>query len=288
MPSVFDTSKCSMSSIGALPSDTIKLIDDCKVTEVPPAIYDIPDLSFETPVFPSGVEGPQGRTGVDGSAWHSGAGLPPSELGSWGDYYLNTGIDGLGKGDVYRKTKDGWTYVTTLSGGGGGGPENCPRVSNVTCTANMLVVTYQLACETTEMPELSGNCPIGAPVGSILMWTQETLPTGWLECDGGAFDPVEYPDLFDLYGNNQLPDLRAAFVRGRGGVADALNPFGANYPYKTGVPINPFFVPAGGAVGGGVAVVASAVVTGGVAVTGGDSETVPTHKVLIYMVKAAT
>ena len=137
----------------------------------------------------------------------------------------------------YRAAPDGMSVMEFIKSGGGGGPENCPRVSNVTCTANMLVVTYQLVCEEVPEPELQGNCPVGAPVGSILMWTQEPIPTGWLECNGGTFDPLDYPELFDLYGNNNLPDLRSAFIRGRGASAGALNPFGAsNYPFKTARP----------------------------------------------------
>lgn len=192
--------------------------------------------------------------------------------------------------------------------GGGGGPENCPRVSNVTCTANMLVVTYQLACEETTAPELQGNCPVGAPVGSILMWTQEPIPTGWLECNGSTFNAVDYPELFDLYGNNILPDLRSAFIRGRGPAAGTLNAFGTIYPYKTGAPVTPFTVSTapdhthptapGSAIntGGGGTTLSGYTNSGTTGaggshthtITGGDTETVPAHKVLIYIVKAAT
>jgi hypothetical protein len=211
----------------------------------------------------------------------------------------------------YRAAPDGMSVMEFIKSGGGGGPENCPRVSNVTCTANMLVVTYQLACEEVPEPELQGNCPVGAPVGSILMWTQEPIPTGWLECDGGTFDPLDYPELFDLYGNNNLPDLRSAFIRGRGATADPLNPFGAsNYPFKTARPsgISPFTTNTvadhthsngtGSSIntgGGGSTLSGYQQGTTGAAgshshtiTTGGDNETVPEHRVLIYIVKGAT
>ena len=211
----------------------------------------------------------------------------------------------------YRAAPDGMSVMEFIKSGGGGGPENCPRVSNVTCTANMLVVTYQLVCEEVPEPELQGNCPVGAPVGSILMWTQEPIPTGWLECNGGTFDPLDYPELFDLYGNNNLPDLRSAFIRGRGATADPLNPFGAsNYPFKTARPsgASPFTTNTvadhthsngtGSAIntgGGGSTLSGYQQGTTGAAgthshtiTTGGDNETVPEHRVLIYIVKGAT
>lgn len=211
----------------------------------------------------------------------------------------------------YRAAPDGMSVMEFIKSGGGGGPENCPRVSNVTCTANMLVVTYQLVCEEVPEPELQGNCPVGAPVGSILMWTQEPIPTGWLECNGGTFDPLDYPELFDLYGNNNLPDLRSAFIRGRGASAGALNPFGAsNYPFKTARPsgASPFTTNTvadhthsngtGSAIntgGGGSTLSGYQQGTTGAAgthshtiTTGGDNETVPEHRVLIYIVKGAT
>ena len=211
----------------------------------------------------------------------------------------------------YRAAPDGMSVMEFIKSGGGGGPENCPRVSNVTCTANMLVVTYQLVCEEVPEPELQGNCPVGAPVGSILMWTQEPIPTGWLECNGGTFDPLVYPELFDLYGNNNLPDLRSAFIRGRGASAGALNPFGAsNYPFKTARPsgASPFTTNTvadhthsngtGSAInegGGGSTLSGYQQGTTGAAGThshtitsGGDNETVPEHRVLIYIVKGAT
>ena len=211
----------------------------------------------------------------------------------------------------YRAAPVGMSVMEFIKSGGGGGPENCPRVSNVTCTANMLVVTYQLVCEEVPEPELQGNCPVGAPVGSILMWTQEPTPTGWLECNGGTFDPLDYPELFDLYGNNNLPDLRSAFIRGRGATADPLNPFGAsNYPFKTARPsgASPFTTNTvadhthsngtGSAIntgGGGSTLSGYQQGTTGAAgthshtiTTGGDNETVPEHRVLIYIVKGAT
>ncbi len=221
-------------------------------------------------------------------------------------------IDSLGVLFPGQTTADG-----DNCGKGGGtvaGPENCPRVSNVTCVANMLVATYQLACETVSEPELLGTCPKGAPVGSIVMWAKEPLPTGWLECNGAEFDATEYPELFDLYGDNITPNLNGMFVRARGGNAGALNPFNTAgsalstqpYGWKTAAPRTPFTVSTapnhthtnapGSAInqgGGGTNLsgydntgTTSAAGTHTHTVTGGDNETVPDHRVLLYIVKA--
>lgn len=272
-----------------------------------------------------------GTTGYEGRySWEQveinamGSGWVLSASGAMGAFQTNPAIESsfstsIGIGKVVRLSGPFSGYLIgdeipdfyIFSNSGGGGPENCPRVSNVTCTANMLVVTYQLACEVVPEPELQGNCPVGAPVGSILMWTQEPIPTGWLECNGGTFDPLDYPELFDLYGNNNLPDLRSAFIRGRGASAGALNPFGAsNYPFKTARPsgASPFTTNTvadhthsngtGSAIntgGGGSTLSGYQQGTTGAAgshshtiTSGGDNETVPEHRVLIYIVKGAT
>lgn len=55
------------------------------------------------------------------------------------------------------------------------------------------------------------------PAGTIVAFGGATssLPTGWLLCDGTAFDQTKYPDLYTALGNsNTLPDLRGYFLRG--------------------------------------------------------------------------
>lgn len=50
------------------------------------------------------------------------------------------------------------------------------------------------------------------PIGSIVIWANSAVPTGWLECDGSPI-PAEYTALIALVGAN-TPDLRGEFVRG--------------------------------------------------------------------------
>lgn len=52
------------------------------------------------------------------------------------------------------------------------------------------------------------------PVGFPLPWPQATPPSGWLKCNGAAFDKAKYPKLAVAYPSGNLPDLRGEFLRG--------------------------------------------------------------------------
>ncbi|EGA0674128.1 phage tail protein [Escherichia coli] len=52
------------------------------------------------------------------------------------------------------------------------------------------------------------------PVGVPVPWPSSTPPTGWLKCNGAAFDKVKYPRLATAYPSGKVPDLRGEFIRG--------------------------------------------------------------------------
>lgn len=52
------------------------------------------------------------------------------------------------------------------------------------------------------------------PAGFPLPWPAATPPTGWLKCNGAAFDKAKYPKLAAVYSSGSLPDLRGEFLRG--------------------------------------------------------------------------
>ncbi|EFI6528047.1 phage tail protein [Escherichia coli] len=52
------------------------------------------------------------------------------------------------------------------------------------------------------------------PVGVPLPFPSATPPTGWLKCNGAAFDKVKYPGLAAVFPSGYLPDLRGEFIRG--------------------------------------------------------------------------
>jgi microcystin-dependent protein len=174
-------------------------------------------------------------------------------------------------------------------GGGGGGPENCPRVSLVGCTAGIMMVGYQLNCESVSEPVQAA--PSGGPVGTIAMWGVATLPNGWLECNGSEFDPLVFPELFDVLGGRYVPDLRNQFVRGKGDKTGALL---SKKQWTTGMPRVPFVAAAGGGSTDTTPRLASGSNATGYTemtkhthvITGGDTETAPDHIVLLYMIKA--
>ena len=54
----------------------------------------------------------------------------------------------------------------------------------------------------------------GKLVGEIVMWPTLKVPAGYLLCDGGTFDALAYPKLYQVLGNDVTPDMRGQFVRG--------------------------------------------------------------------------
>ncbi|MEQ9945509.1 phage tail protein [Pectobacterium aroidearum] len=61
-----------------------------------------------------------------------------------------------------------------------------------------------------EIGALSLNEFVGIP----MPWPQVTAPSGWLKCNGQAFDKNVYPLLAQAYPSGRLPDLRGEFIRG--------------------------------------------------------------------------
>jgi|GEM_PF-2989731 len=66
----------------------------------------------------------------------------------------------------------------------------------------------------------------GMPIGSILAYPVDSIPAGYLKCNGAAVGRVTYPELFALIGTTygagdgsttfNVPDLRGEFIRGWG------------------------------------------------------------------------
>jgi len=62
------------------------------------------------------------------------------------------------------------------------------------------------------------------PVGTVISYTNETLPSGWLKCDGTELLRSGYPDLFAVLGTKyggsvttfKLPDMRTRTIIGSG------------------------------------------------------------------------
>ncbi|WP_368678989.1 phage tail protein [Dickeya oryzae] len=71
---------------------------------------------------------------------------------------------------------------------------------------------YALSTDVTAANQL--KLDIAEMVGIPLPWPLATAPTGWLKCNGQAFDKTLYPKLAGVYPTGVLPDLRGEFIRG--------------------------------------------------------------------------
>ena len=70
------------------------------------------------------------------------------------------------------------------------------------------------------------------PVGTVSIWTHESVPEFWLECDGRAVDAVKYPELRKLM--SFLPDYRDRFLQGKSSKYQVNQSIEAGLPNVTG------------------------------------------------------
>lgn len=78
---------------------------------------------------------------------------------------------------------------------------------------------------------------VSVPIGSVLLWPDDTLPTGFLWCNGQTVTVSAYPDLYAVIGttwggtpgtNFDLPDMRLQFPMGAGALDEIANTGGAS------------------------------------------------------------
>lgn len=62
---------------------------------------------------------------------------------------------------------------------------------------------------------LEGSVCGMVPIGGTVLWHSNTIPDGWLLCNGQSFVDEDYPVLFDVLGVNSVPDLRERVPVGR-------------------------------------------------------------------------
>ena len=76
----------------------------------------------------------------------------------------------------------------------------------------------------SDEPEL-GFLSNPAPIGSVVAFPSETIPEGWLVCNGNSYNNTDYPELAAVIGTKyngggdpstvfRTPDLRGVFIRG--------------------------------------------------------------------------
>jgi len=84
----------------------------------------------------------------------------------------------------------------------------------------------------------------GIPTGTIVPWTDSSLPSGFLECDGSNVSRTTYADLFGVIGTTYgsgdgsttfgLPDLQDNVAVGKSGTKALASTGGANTVTSTG------------------------------------------------------
>jgi microcystin-dependent protein len=86
----------------------------------------------------------------------------------------------------------------------------------------------------------------GTPIGAIVAWYTDSIPTGWLRCDGTVFDSGDYPDLATVLGVAVLPDFTDRFLFGSGVNDDVGDTGGENQHILTlaEIPAHSHVVPA--------------------------------------------
>jgi microcystin-dependent protein len=136
------------------------------------------------------------------------------------------------------------TYSTSMALGGaltGTTATFSGAVSSVspTFTGVPTAPTASPGTDTTQIATTAFVLANGAPTGSVMMWTTNTAPSGWLLCDGTSVLTSTYAALFAVVGYTfggsggsfTLPDFRNRFpvgsgdsyaIAGTGGSKDAI------------------------------------------------------------------
>ncbi|EHX2154230.1 phage tail-collar fiber domain-containing protein [Escherichia coli] len=88
------------------------------------------------------------------------------------------------------------------------------KVIEVKAYADSLLAAHLAAADPHAQYLKTADIDKYIPVGFPLPWPQATPPSGWLKCNGAAFDKAKYPKLAIAYPSGNLPDLRGEFLRG--------------------------------------------------------------------------
>lgn len=59
--------------------------------------------------------------------------------------------------------------------------------------------------DTSVINNFNGSQELSIPIGSLLMWMGENIPSGFMECDGSVLSISEYPELFEVFGKDKTP-----------------------------------------------------------------------------------
>ncbi len=109
---------------------------------------------------------------------------------------------------VFMRAGDTWSLISV--GAIAGGPDvNGVRISSGNNSGSE-TQSYELWTNQNLPNPISASEFAGIP----LPFPGAVAPSGFLKCNGQAFDKTTYPILAELYPSGHLPDLRGEFIRG--------------------------------------------------------------------------
>ncbi|OCQ50943.1 Phage Tail Collar Domain protein [Photorhabdus australis subsp. thailandensis] len=134
-----------------------------------------------------------------------------------GDVSLSAGDVGAFPGVTPFESFPQRSYVGAFSSGPGTGWAKGLNFGYINGDVGQIYVNsigdmyaYYLNSNTKSYGGIVNTHPVGAPIP----WPQLNPPSGYLTCNGQAFDKSLYPNLAVAYPNGRVPDLRGEFIRG--------------------------------------------------------------------------
>ena len=131
-------------------------------------------------------------------------------------------VEGTFPVDLFGRNPGGWTQEGTL-------------LNKASLLTDEAAQTHGLAPDSALVSDMWFAL---IPAGAVFWMAMETVPSGYLLCDGSAVSRADYPRLFRAIGTKfgtgdgsttfKIPDLRAAFIRGAGQHSIHSAPFGSS------------------------------------------------------------
>ena len=203
--------------------------------------------------------------------------------------YATMLIDGANFGAIGHAESDNTTYdVVSFT---------VPSGSKYKLSKGLYGIANKASWHEAKMPVAIGVPSVDTAIGMVAPFAMDSVPTGWLHCDGSEVSRDTYSLLYskvgDTYGVGDgsttfnLPDLQDEFIRGSSDTLAVGNKQDDEFKAHTHSTENPR-KPTGGTVGGTSNTPAAAPSGGGrgsVTATGGE-ETRPRNVAMLYCINA--
>lgn len=88
-----------------------------------------------------------------------------------------------------------------------------PNMNGLAIVENSGLYNVNGSTKTNILPNKPSQLS-GFTVGEVLPFIGDTIPSGFLECNGSQFSSSLYPELYSLLGTNIVPDFREEYLVG--------------------------------------------------------------------------